>query len=288
MFLFSFSTAVMYCPSKRSEEVANGLHCMFIVHPTLTLESCSEPCLILVQSLWDYTDLFLESVFYPLCAVHLDASTSVEESQRLYEAKYSQLITKARNFFAQTESLASSSLVLISAGFDACTHEQPGMQRHGKSVPPQFYETFTKDAVQMANDWCAGKCVSILEGGYSDRALTSGVIAHLIGMGVSGIANDLYQPSNLYQLEKVAKMASSAQQRRRNHNDALAKDSNWLDYTLEALKRLEEVCGKKRIEATVAPVTPTRAMLDELWKSPRETRNGRGGGTFSAKVSPAK
>lgn len=198
-------------------------------------------------------------------------------------------MTKARNFFAQTESSAKTSLVLISAGFDACTHEQPGMQRHGKSVPPQFYEVFTKDAVKMANEWCAGKCVSILEGGYSDRALTSGAIAHLIGLGVPGIANDLYQPSNLYQLEKVAKMASSSvQQRRRNQNDALSKDSIWLDYTLEAIRRLEEMCGKKRIETTttIAPVTPTRVMLDELWKSPRETRNGRGAN--SEKASPAK
>lgn len=214
--------------------------------------------------------------------MHLEASSNVDEAQRLYDSKYSQLVQKAQDFFTKTQSSPQSSLVLISAGFDACTHETPGMQRHGKNVPPQFYEVFTKDAVAMADQYCAGKCVSILEGGYSDRALTSGAIAHLIGLGVPGITDDLYQPSNLYQLEKVAKMAATAQQRRRT--DALAKEAVWLDYVAEAVRRLDEMCGRKRIApSSTGPVTPTRAMLDELWKSPRETR--RGGGP---KPSPVK
>jgi histone deacetylase HOS3 len=208
----------------------------------------------------------------------------VEEAQRLYDAKYSHLLQKAQNFFSKTDSSPESSLILISAGFDACTHETPGMQRHGKNVPPQFYEVFTRDAVAMADKYCAGKCVSILEGGYSDRALTSGAIAHLIGLGVPGISEELYQSSNLYQLEKVAKMASSGQQRRKT--DALTKEGVWLEYAMEALRRLDEMCGKKRAVASItAPVTPSRAMLDELWKSPRETRRGGGAGM---KPSPIK
>jgi histone deacetylase HOS3 len=204
-------------------------------------------------------------------------------------------LTKASQFFEKTESTPESSLILISAGFDANIHEQAGMQRHGKSVPPRFYEVFTRDTVALADKWTSGKCISVLEGGYSDRALTSGAIAHLAGLGgIAGINEDLYQPSSLYQLEKIAKTAftqqsSSSSQKRRQ--DALSKDAVWLDYALEAFRRVEEKCGKKRIisgEAGTAPVTPNRAMMDQLWKSPRETRSAYRGGSASARPSPSK
>lgn len=178
--------------------------------------------------------------------------------------------------------------MLISAGFDACMHEQAGMQRHGKSVPPRFYEDFTRDAVTMAEEWCGGKCISVLEGGYSDRALTSGAIAHLIGLGLPRLSEELYQPSTLYQLEKAAKAAFAPQQQRKR-NDALARDAVWLEYVVEAFRRIEEGCGRSRVasrEGGTAPATPNRAMMDQLWKSPRETRSVRG--ATSAKASPIK
>ncbi|UZJ56237.1 hypothetical protein CBS101457_005557 [Exobasidium rhododendri] len=217
--------------------------------------------------------------------IHLDAHTSPQDARRLYDEKYSQLIQKAREFFERTSSSPETSLLLISAGFDANMHEQAGMQRHGKSVPPRFYEDFTRDVVALSEEFCKGKCVSILEGGYSDRALTSGAIAHLVGLGVPDMSEELYQPSNLYQLERLAKNAFTMQQPRRKH-DALSKEGVWLEYVLEAFRRVEEECGERRVTSEnggSAPVTPSRVMLDELWKSPREKRSaGRGG------VSPSK
>lgn len=155
------------------------------------------------------------------------------------------------------------------------------MQRHGKSVPPQFYQIFTEDVVALAEDKCAGKCVSILEGGYSDRALTSATMAHLIGMGLPALQEDIYHNSNLYQLEKIAKSAAANSAPRRK-NDALFQDGVWLDYTMEAFQRLEEHCGRRRScqrgeedHHLTTPRTPDRGTIGQLWRSPREMRSGK-------------
>lgn len=56
------------------------------------------------------------------------------------------------------------------------------MSRHGRKVPTSFYHRFTKDACNFADRFAKGKIISVLEGGYSDRALISGAMAHLCGM----------------------------------------------------------------------------------------------------------
>ncbi len=56
------------------------------------------------------------------------------------------------------------------------------MSRHGRKVPASFYERFTQDARAFANDVASGRLISILEGGYSDRALLSGAMSHLAGL----------------------------------------------------------------------------------------------------------
>lgn len=73
-------------------------------------------------------------------------------------------------------------LIMISAGFDALEYENPQMQRHGINVPTSFYSRFTKDVVKLAKIHTNGKVISVLEGGYSDGALTTGVFSHLIGL----------------------------------------------------------------------------------------------------------
>lgn len=120
--------------------------------------------------------------------VHLSPWETEEEFQRLYNSKYRTLFMKADEFLKQGKlemgalNKPFKGLVVISAGFDASEFEQTSMQRHGMSVPTSFYTTFTKDALKLAQMHCHGKVLSILEGGYSDSALASGVFAHLIGL----------------------------------------------------------------------------------------------------------
>jgi len=150
--------------------------------------------------------------------IHLSNWSTDEEFQKLYRSKYRTLFAKADEFFKtakyemehqdndddddsnhtnnDNENGASSNnsptpptpkkpfkgLVIISAGFDASEFEQTSMQRHKVNVPTEFYTTFTKDALKLSQMHCKGKVLSVMEGGYSDQAICSGVFAHLIGL----------------------------------------------------------------------------------------------------------
>ncbi|KAJ5580056.1 uncharacterized protein N7459_006041 [Penicillium hispanicum] len=126
--------------------------------------------------------------------VHLDTWEAESEFWKLYRAKYTVLINKARAFLRnQTKRLAETpngpppkAAIFISAGFDASEWESTGMQRHKVNVPTEFYAKFTADVVRMSQEeglGVDGRVISVLEGGYSDRALTSGVLSHLSGLG---------------------------------------------------------------------------------------------------------
>jgi histone deacetylase HOS3 len=89
---------------------------------------------------------------------------------------------------------------------DACEHEYASMSRHNRKVPTSFYYRFARDVCAFSDRYAKGRIVSVLEGGYSDRALISGAMAHL-----SGLADDA-QPIdgkvqeewwNIENLEKV-------------------------------------------------------------------------------------
>lgn len=56
------------------------------------------------------------------------------------------------------------------------------MSRHNRKVPVGFYHRFTRETCELADVYAGGRVVSVLEGGYSDRALTSGAMAHLCGL----------------------------------------------------------------------------------------------------------
>lgn len=76
----------------------------------------------------------------------------------------------------------SNTCITNSCGFDASEHEYPSMSRHGRHVPTSFYKRFAQDTIKFAERFSGGRLISVLEGGYSDRALTSGAMAHLIGL----------------------------------------------------------------------------------------------------------
>lgn len=111
-------------------------------------------------------------------------------------------------------------LVAVSAGFDASENETVAMRRHGVYVPTVFYHRITEDIVRLAQEYpesttdaeysrvqeeederqAAGgagshgarsrqlyrtghaKVLSLLEGGYSDGALSTGIFAHVSGL----------------------------------------------------------------------------------------------------------
>jgi histone deacetylase HOS3 len=242
--------------------------------------------------------------------VHLDSHAgSPTAVQNAYEQKYAQLLQKARRFFEQTESVAQRSLLIISAGFDACVHEHAGMQRHGKSVPTSFYTRFTRDVLALADSFAQGKCVSVLEGGYSDRALTSGVAAHLVGLaGLSDQqSNDICQSTTLAQLERIGKLSAAsmiavdavanatgnafgeptAQHLQRKRQELGPRDPEWLKHALEAFKRLQEHCGSTRAPPIPTFTSPSTPFGEELWRTPRKTRSMRNLAQ-SAKASPMK
>ncbi len=132
--------------------------------------------------------------------VHLESFESEEQFWHVhYPRAYSKLLSKAEDFVKSTGGASDDILVfirqvrfghssppdsegLLSAGFDASEHETPSMSRHNRKVPTSFFYRFTQDVCAFANKCAQGRIVSVLEGGYSDKALLSGVMAHLTGL----------------------------------------------------------------------------------------------------------
>lgn len=191
--------------------------------------------------------------------VHLDPWKAESEFWELYTTKYTILIEKARAFLRlHTERLASipngpppKAAIFISAGFDASEWEGAGMQRHKVNVPTDFYAKFTADIARMAEEeglGADGRVISVLEGGYSDRALMSGVFSHLSGL------SDATWPDSLTE-DKIDRLATEMTDRLGIHDAAPREleqgaqeakfDINWW-----SSPRLEE------LEALVYPPLP--------------------------------
>ncbi|CDW96769.1 hypothetical protein [Sporisorium scitamineum] len=214
-------------------------------------------------------------------AIHLGHYRSESDFKRLYDEKYKILFTKAARFLNATSATPQNTLVLISAGFDACAYEYPGMQRHGKHVPPSFYHTFARDAVQFAESHAQGKLVSVLEGGYSDRALCSAALAHVTGLASLGEAEaeaEYWKLENLIAVEKVAKkMAAHAAAATLAESSAggsnitpkrrQAELAPWLLLTSKAFAAFEQACGKQHVVALGANATPLRGAASAVARS---------------------
>lgn len=125
--------------------------------------------------------------------VHLQEWKTEQEFWELYETKYSVLFEKTKAYLKaqtervrkQTNSLQPKAAIFLSAGFDASEWESSGMQRHKVNVPTEFYARLARDVIRLAAETgCSvnGRIISVLEGGYSDRALSSGVLSHISGL----------------------------------------------------------------------------------------------------------
>ena len=180
--------------------------------------------------------------------VHLQPWRTDAEFWQLYKDRYSVVLSKARNFLRlHSDRLRQApthpkpkAAIFISAGFDASEWESQGMQRHRANVPTDFYARFTRDVVMMAEEeglGVDGRVVSVLEGGYSDRALMSGVLSH-----ISGLA-DVTNPS-----------------RQRSISNGLGHEMGWRPGKLDII----DVDPQKPEDVPGEPV----GALDTTWWSP--------------------
>lgn len=67
--------------------------------------------------------------------IHLQPYASEADFYERIYPKYLALLEKAKHFMEDTGAEPGRTIVLISAGFDACEHEYQAMQRHDRRVP---------------------------------------------------------------------------------------------------------------------------------------------------------
>ena len=70
-------------------------------------------------------------------------------------------------------------LVLISAGFDSLAGDPLG----GFTLEMEHVALLTRELVERAEGWCAGRVVSALEGGYAPERLGEACMVHLEQLG---------------------------------------------------------------------------------------------------------
>lgn len=94
----------------------------------------------------------------------------------------------------------------VSCGMDACEHEYESMSRHNRKVPSSFYYRFAQDTCALSEKYARGRVVSVLEGGYSDRALISGAMAHMCGL--VDLPSSLKIEEDWWSLENLIKVST--------------------------------------------------------------------------------
>ncbi|OSC97515.1 Arginase/deacetylase [Trametes coccinea BRFM310] len=209
--------------------------------------------------------------------IHLKPYVSEEEFwEKLYPGHYQRLLDKARDFIENTGGVKDDTLVFISCGFDASEHEYPSMSRHQRKVPTGFYHRFAQDARAFAEKYAQGRLISVLEGGYSDRALTSGAMAHLLGLvdtGDIGVDHEWWNVANLTALEAATK------KRRGGRPSQTVPPEPWLARTVELFASIDS--SHTVTAASRTPIPPSSRTL-------RERKPPSSAGTASTKPRSSK
>jgi histone deacetylase HOS3 len=201
--------------------------------------------------------------------IHLRHHRNNESFDNIYKTEYSVLFKRAAEFLSGADA-NEKCMVFLSAGFDGSEHESKGMQRHGYCLPTHFYQRFASDAIELANKYASGKILSVLEGGYADRAITSGSFAYMVGL--SGITEksvdcrswEWWSVPRLTLLEKSSKKPpTKSSHSAQTYND----DSRWVSESLHLAVHLSPAAFSP-IEAAVdfAPLATPRMGLRERKK----------------------
>jgi acetoin utilization deacetylase AcuC-like enzyme len=96
--------------------------------------------------------------------VHLDCGATDEQMIAEWEEI---LLPEARAF--------APDFILISAGFDSRQHDSLGCFE----LTDNCYARLTAMAMELADEYCGGRIVSALEGGYNVTGLASAVVTHV-------------------------------------------------------------------------------------------------------------
>ncbi|KAH9480787.1 Histone deacetylase HOS3 [Psilocybe cubensis] len=194
--------------------------------------------------------------------IHLETYTSEEHFwDVLYKDKYSKLLSKARDFLDDTGGPGDDVLVFISCGMDACEHEYESMSRHNRKVPASFYHRFARDACAFSDRYAGGRLISVLEGGYSDRALISGAMAHLSGLvdTPDGIQVD----EQWWSIPNLVKLEAATKKRRGGRPSLPAKGSvePWIERTLSIFSSIDGSASTTSSRSTFIPPS-SRTLRD--------------------------
>lgn len=151
---------------------------------------------------------------------------------------------------------------------DACEHEYESMSRHNRKVPASFYHRFARDACALSDKYANGKLISVLEGGYSDRALISGAMAHLCGLvdlpGEAAVDESWWSVDNLDRLQAATKKRRGG----RPSMPAVGSVEPWLERTLAIFGSLDSEAMQASGSAprTAAPIPPSDRTLRDRTK----------------------
>ena len=169
------------------------------------------------------------------------------------------------------------------------------MSRHGRKVPTTFYHRFTRDAREYASKYAKGRLISVLEGGYSDRALISGAMAHtagLVDVQEGTVDESWWNVDNLSLVRPVSRFIHAhvpltvsfspqleklIKKRRTGKASLTAAPPPWLDRATAIYATIEST--KLPPPLTKAPIAPSSRTL-------RERKPANGTPTGSTVVSP--
>ncbi|PLW07294.1 hypothetical protein PCANC_27421 [Puccinia coronata f. sp. avenae] len=177
--------------------------------------------------------------------LHLqDWSDEHDFFERLYPNTWRAFEQHMTSFFSISDAHPDRSLIFVSAGFDACEHESEDMSRYAKKLPTAFFHRFARDISRFSETHCGGRVVSVLEGGYSERALTGGSLSYMLGLmgrGGGAVAQEegreeaaaaAWGPGRLERLVRLSKRTEAGRRRpSKGVDEPDAAEAAWLAET---------------------------------------------------------
>ncbi|KAK3324601.1 hypothetical protein B0T19DRAFT_359734 [Cercophora scortea] len=210
--------------------------------------------------------------------VHLQPWKTEDDFWALYESRYSVLLEKMRSYLSghaerlRASGLNSRAAIFLSAGFDASEWESAGMQRHNVNVPTDFYARLTRDVVRIAAEEgtsVEGRVISVLEGGYSDRALCSGIFSHICGLAGDGPATKEQDVGGLgYEMGQKMGKVRGRKDSTASERGARRYETSW--WSAAELEQLENDIATP----TVVPIKP-RYVVPPTYSSPTQASSAK-------------